>query len=274
MFLFEQRSCSSNIKTLAILGVMRYNAYMKYLGAFSKLSVFTTDEISGLFASHKTKERTLSTYVAGGNLVRVKRGLYAAINPASDHPYAGRFEIASKLMPDAYVAYHSALEYHGIANQVFNIVQVCSASDFRPLDFDGLTYTHVYPGVNVGVLETELSSVIRVTDLERTVIDCIDRIELSGGLEEIEAAIGACAYLNEAKLKEYLEAYDKNFLYQKAGYLLSNANSFGLSDDFFAYCKSKIGARKSYMTENAATGTEFNSDWNLFVPKKNGYGEE
>jgi predicted transcriptional regulator of viral defense system len=136
-----------------------------------------------------------------------------------------------------------------------------------------LTFPQVYPSLGVGFLETERHSVIRYTDLERTIIDCIDRIEQAGGLEVVKAAIGACAYLNENKLKEYLNAYDKNFLYQKAGYLLSKTNPGGLSEGFFAHCKSRMGARKSYMTENAATGAVFNSDWNLFVPDDAGYGE-
>jgi predicted transcriptional regulator of viral defense system len=60
-----------------------------------------------------------------------------------------------------------------------------------------------------------MDSLVRVTDEERTVIDCIDRIDRAGGLEELLHAIAAMTYLNENKLLNYLEIYDKQFLYQK-----------------------------------------------------------
>ena len=63
-----------------------------------------------------------------------------------------------------------------------------------------------------------MNSLVHVTDEERTVIDCIDRIDRAGGLEELLHAIAAMTYLNENKLMTYLEIYDKQFLYQKTGF--------------------------------------------------------
>jgi predicted transcriptional regulator of viral defense system len=199
--------------------------------------------------------------------VRVRRGLYAAVNPATGLLYAGRYEIASKLFADACVVYHSALEFYGVANQAFNTVYVASATRFREFEYDGVEYVRIVPQIEKGVVEQESHAVIRVTDLERTVVDCLDRIDLAGGIDELTQGLTASAYLREKELAMYLMEYDKNFLYQKAGYFLSRYKRGDFSADFFAMCKQKAGGRKSYLTENPSTSVKLNKDWLLIVPE-------
>ena len=118
------------------------------------------------------------------------------------------------------MAYHSALEYHGIANQVFNMLYFCSITRIQSFENGGVEYNRIKPPkATSGILKTEIYSAVRVTDLERTIVDCIDRLDLAGGIEEILTAVSACAYLNNDKLKKYLDEYGEKYLYQKAGYV-------------------------------------------------------
>jgi predicted transcriptional regulator of viral defense system len=241
---------------------------MKYFERFSKLSVFSKAEIIGEFRSARSADSILFDYVRRGLIVKVRQGLYAAVNPATGQPYAGRYEIATKTADDAYVAYHSALEYHGIANQVFNTVYFCSSAEVRPFESGGVMYSRLKPPkASEGIITAEVYSIVRVTDLERSVVDCVNRLDLAGGVEELITAINACAYLDENKLKKYLDEYGEKYLYQKAGYLLWLTKRDELSQEFFLYCKERTGNRRSYMTENSGEETVLNTEWNLIVPK-------
>jgi predicted transcriptional regulator of viral defense system len=108
-------------------------------------------------------------------------GVKGLILSCSDTPL--QYAIASRAAPDAYVAYHSAFEYHGLANQVYYDVFVATQSRFREFEHDGITYRRVQSPYEDGI-EAKADGV-RVTDLERTVVDGIGNFEKSGGLEEL-----------------------------------------------------------------------------------------
>ena len=131
----------------------------------------------------------------------------------------------------------------------------------------GLTYTHTQSPIDAGVESRDGG--VRVTDLERTVIDGINDFSKAGGLEELLRSIEMIPYLEGRKLLEYLSAYDKKFLYQKAGYILEHYKSgLKLTDDFFAVCKSKISNSKRYLYAGLQRESPvFQKNWALCVPK-------
>lgn len=55
-------------------------------------------------------------------------------------------------------------------------------------------------------------------------------------------------FVDEQKLLEYLKAYDNQFLYQKAGFILSYfQKSMKINDIFFEKCKTKIKKSVRYL---------------------------
>jgi predicted transcriptional regulator of viral defense system len=178
-----------------------------------------------------------------------------------------RYAIASHAAPDAYIAYHSALEFHGIANQVYFEVFSASKNRFRTFEHDGLTYTHVQSPFDAGVVSKDGG--VRVTDLERTIVDGINDFSKVGGLEELLRSIEMIPYLESRKLLEYLNAYDKVFLYQKAGYILEHyKNGLKLTDEFFSVCQSKVTNSKRYLYAGLQRESPvFQKSWALCVPK-------
>jgi predicted transcriptional regulator of viral defense system len=108
---------------------------------------------------------------------------------------------------------------------------------------------------------------VRVTNLERTMIDCIDRIDLSGGLEELTVCFAIITYVDEKKLLDYLHEFDKQFLYQKTGFILGYfQKEMKLSDRFFEICRSKIGKSTRYLTSTPESDTYF-KQWRLCAPQ-------
>ena len=190
------------------------------------------------------------------------RTLSCAISLETQQPIANRYVIASHISNDAAVSYHSAFEFYGYSNQVFYETQVTSESRFRDFKYDGVTYRRIAPRITGGI--TEINGT-RVTTLERTVIDSINLFEKIGGLEELLRCLALIPTLDEAALSACLAEYESGFLYQKTGYILSAfAASLGLSDSFFAMCKSHLPKGKSYLSSESQ-GFIWHEEWKLYA---------
>lgn len=83
--------------------------------------------------------------------------------------------------------------------------------------FEDQNYVFIQNKYNFGIDERKH---VRVTDLERTVLDSIKDFEKIAGFEELIQCISLVMYLSEEKMLAYLEQYGNQFLYQKAGFIL------------------------------------------------------
>ena len=239
---------------------------MKYYEQLIDLGCFTRDNVEVLTGNRETAHSIIEAYKRKGLIEPVRRDLFVTISLETKQPVPNRYAIASKAASDAYVSYHSALEYHGIANQVFFEVYAASKSRFRTFEHDGLTYSHVASPIEEGVLSKPDG--VSVTDLERTVVDGMDNFLKAGGLEELLRAIGMVPYLEPEKLIRYLDTYNKVFLFQKAGYILEHyKKGLKLPDEFFEACRSRLTKTKRYLFPGLqAQSPALNKDWQLYVP--------
>ena len=81
-----------------------------------------------------------------------------------------------------------------------------------------------------------------MTDPERTIIDCADRLDLAGGYEEYVYNPDFVGEVDEEKLLHYLSLYGKQALCQRAGFILSLfKEKMKLSDRFFRICRERAG---------------------------------
>lgn len=176
-----------------------------------------------------------------------------------------RFQIASRISGESFISHHSAFEFYGYANQVFYEVYFGTEKKIRPFDYDGLHYQPVKSGITEGIQETENG--VRVTTLERTVIDSIADFRRIGGLEELLRCISLIPSLDENKLLETLAAYGQGQLYQKAGYILEAfKDELSLSDAFFEKCALQISASKTYLFDRQDDFI-FHKKWLLYAPE-------
>ncbi|MCE5175493.1 MAG: hypothetical protein ABFC90_10920 [Bacteroidales bacterium] len=240
---------------------------MKYIEGLHGLKIFHKKNVVALIKDENAAKEILRRYKKQGLISHVRRDLYVATDLASKLSIASKFEIASHITPSSYLSYHAALEYHGIAHQVFFELYVSSKELFNNFDYDGISYTFCKSQTEIGIVNPLTDSLIRVTDLERTVLDCINRIDLSGGLEELIECFALITYINENMLLSYLHHFDKQFLYQKTGFILGYfQKEMKLSDTFFATCKSKIGKSTRYLTDTHESDTYF-KEWRLCAPR-------
>jgi len=239
---------------------------MKYLEGLHHLKIFHKRDAVGFIKDENNAKETLRRYKKLGLIAQVRRDLYVATDLGTKASLASKYEIAGHVTPSSYLAYHAALEYHGLAHKVLNILYISSIDAFRNFEYDGIRYIFCQSYSDAGIICPATDSHVRVTDLERTVLDCINHIDLSGGLEELIQCLAIITVINESKLLEYLACFDKPFLYQKTGFILRYfQKEMNLSDDFFELCKSKTGQSARYLTNKHESDTYF-KEWRLIAP--------
>lgn len=230
------------------------------------LSVFSLLDVEKLTGNKKTAYSLLYRLMKKGLVKKVKSNLYTCVNAATGEVIASRYQIACACNSSAYISHHTAFEYHGVTNQLFYEAYVSSDSRFRAFEFEHVNYKYIASKLSDGVIKPKNAEGIRVTDLERTVIDSIKDFEKIGGLEELLNCLSLIYYLNAEKLKDYLDAYNIQALYQKTGFILEHyMNQMRVPQTFVDYCKSKIGKSTRYLIKEAMNDGTYNSKWKLIV---------
>lgn len=228
------------------------------------LKCFSFEEASGLFGNNRRATNILYSLKKKGLIKQIKKNLYAVMSLETEEPVANYFEIASKIAKEGFVSYHSSLEYYGLANQVYSNVYVSTAEKNKVISFEDRDYLCLNRDCSFGISQIGL---IRISDLERSVLDSIKDFEKIGGIEELLRCLDMVSFLDEEKLIDYLEQYNSRFLYQKTGYLLSFFPKIKLSSKFFDICLNHIGSSSRYLySELQQELCVFDKKWNLCVP--------
>lgn len=241
---------------------------MKHYNELLKLGVFSKSQVNVLVGNSDTAKTLLKDYLQRGLIEKIRYNYYAVISLETKQSVSNRYMIASHINENAYVSHISAFEYYGLTNQAFTEVQVSSSKPFANFSYDGVNYIWISSAFEAGIVS--FPSQIHVTDLERTIVDCIDDFEKIGGLEELLRCLQMITFIDEEKLLSYLESYNKQFLYQKTGYILLNfKDSMKLSQGFFSTCKKKISKSIRYLYKGIQyENPKYDSEWQIFVPKE------
>ncbi len=228
--------------------------------------LFTKNDLRDSFSSKKQYDNWLHVSMKNGKIRKVRNGLYVSLDQMGSIS-STKFEIASKINGDSYLYAHAALDYYGLANQCFNELTIASKSRFASFEFDGVTYRYCKNDNYEQVIYDEASGV-RVTSLERSVIDCFKDLDKAGGIEEVLNALELIpCRLDERKLMDALKSYDQVFLYQKAGYILERFQSkFSLTAGFYDECQSHLTNQIKYFLEGEYQKIGYNAKWRLMAP--------
>lgn len=238
---------------------------MKLYKELAAMRCFTRQDMVRLTGSEANAAWQIRNYLKKGYIERIRRDLYAVISMETEQSIPNRFQIASKTSDDACVSHHSAFEFYGYGNQVFYDVYFTTTKRIRPFSYDGINYCPVIGGMGIGILESGMD--VRVTTIERTVIDGIADFKKIEGLEELLRCIMLVPSIDESKLLEVLEAYGLGRLYQKTGYILEMFMAeLSLSEKFFLECERKSSTGKVYLYERQ-NDFAYHARWKLYAPE-------
>jgi len=197
------------------------------------LTVAKADDLaSAISISKQWAKNILSSLAKQEAASRIGRGKYAII-PA-DVLYGRKSFVADPLIvvnelmknKEYYVAYQSAAHIHGIAEQLPFTTTVAVPKQKRPVKLGNtkIEFVTLKKSRFFGIKEVNYSNTfLKVSDLEKTVIDCIDRQDLCGGIggaaETLSNAI-ATGKLDQARLLAYAKKFRSHALAQRLGFLL------------------------------------------------------
>jgi len=214
----------------------------------------------------------LSSLVKKGAFDRVKPGLYVRI-PANVVANKGLYAedsvmIASRIARPYYIAYHSALSLHGIAEQFGYTVYIASTVQKKATGYRDFLIKPVRLTKKrfFGFEEIEYAGKsVRVSDLEKTLIDCMDKIKYCGIEELMKAIQEAASRIVWNRFLEYLDRMNEQILIHKAGCLLDMINKPEIPENVIRKLQSRLSQNIYYM-EPGVRGI-YNKKWKIIMRK-------
>ncbi|MDY0043011.1 MAG: type IV toxin-antitoxin system AbiEi family antitoxin domain-containing protein [Desulforhabdus sp.] len=246
-------------------------------------AVFTVEELDRFLSQRgsgnpNTRRSLLTYYRKKGRILPIRRGLYATV-PAGGDPTSipvDPYLVAAKLTPDAVLAYHSALEFHGKAYSVHTRLHYVSASKSMPLIFQAHEFirapvpaTLQAKGAEMfGVTRRNRSGVeLRVTSLERTLVDVLDRPDLSGSWEEIWRSLESIEFFDLDQVVAYVLLLENATTAAKVGFFLDQHKEVLMVEDVHLEPLRRLRPRQPlYFVRGKRSGCRWVGDWNLMIP--------
>ena len=111
---------------------------MKYYEKLLELGCFTREQLVNLVESPAAANMLIYEYQKKRLIEKVKKDFYAVISIETRQPVLSRYQLASKMFPDACLSHHSAFEVYGYGNQVFYECYVATAKRFTEFEYDGV----------------------------------------------------------------------------------------------------------------------------------------
>lgn len=192
----------------------------------ARKQVFTIDEAEKVFDVERGSLRVILSRMEDDGLVeRLERGKYLVIPlSARKGGYTlNEFVIGSELVEPYAISYWSALNYHGLTEQIPNtvFVQTTSRKKKRDLNVFGVRYLIIKISESkfFGVEKVWIDNVsINITDKEKTIVDCLDRPEYCGGVIEVAKALNNEVY-DYDRLSRYAANMKNSGVIRRLGFL-------------------------------------------------------
>lgn len=203
-------------------------AFLAKIGVHPTFSLSLARDIMG----HSKKDPTpqfLERLQSKGWIKRIIRGRFAVIPLSSGEdrsPQLHEFVVAMELVSPAAIAYWSALNHHGMTEQLPRTVFVATDHPVRrqPGDVLGVTYKIVSlkPTKLFGIMKEWMNEIpFGVTDPEKTIIDGLDLPQYVGGISEITKALTASwTMLDEKKLRKYAAQIGNSAVAKRLGFIM------------------------------------------------------
>jgi predicted transcriptional regulator of viral defense system len=248
---------------------------------FDSTPVFSRAEFEAARASGGRSPRTtdslLRRYVAEGRLLRVRSGLYSVVPRGTDAAAApvDAYLVASKLAPDATVAYHAALQFWGKAYSVWQRFHFLTETSTRALRFRGLEFVPVkvplalrgLPASDALVTEQRhAGGIVRVTALERTLVDVLDVPAHGGGWEEVWRSLEMVEFFDLQAVTAYAVKLRSALTVARVGFFLEQHREALMVEDRHLEPLRQLRPRQPRYFDARRKPGKLVASWNLIVP--------
>jgi predicted transcriptional regulator of viral defense system len=201
---------------------------------------------------------TLEQLVKRGLLSRIEKGKYCK------HTFRNVYVISNILVEDGVIAYWSALNLHGLTEQIPNTIFVQTAKPKVDKKVFGINYKfiHVKSKKMIGIVrQGRGNNQFRITDKEKTIVDCFDLQKYSGGFLELIRAF-AMIDLDVERLIEYSEASNNLSAIKRIAFLGTFLKKVNF-EKYSIYAKSKLNEKYSLFDALGSNKGSFVREWRL-----------
>ncbi len=252
---------------------------MKLKPFFNAHPVFRYEEFTTYMQSQGiqrpgTWKQQLNYHHKAGNLIHIRKSLYAVTSgerPQWIDPYV----IAGKATDDGIIGYHTALELHGVAYTTFTEMQFLTVRaissftyeehQFRPIKFHQKLIKLDQSEIQTETIQRQRVK-IKLTSIERTIVDVLDRPALGGGWEEIFRSLDNITQLDYDKIINYALLLRNATLAAKVGYFLEQRPTHFLKNQSkIDLLLTHIPKQPHYMDRSRGEG-KYIEKWRLIVP--------
>ena len=245
--------------------------------------IFHIKEAEKILGDAAKAKRVLSRLVDHGIATRLKPGVFRLIpfelgfeREHLGNPYAVAREIAmsshirarapQKEPVDYYLSHGSAFSLHQMTTQPQLVIYTSSPRLIRSLTIQGTEFRFVRCKTEhlFGLEETwiEKNEKVRVSDLERTLIDGLKQPNYCGGITEVAKGLSIKrAHLKPEKLVDYAMKLDVGVVIRRLGFLME-LFQIG-SRELLASLQSKLTTTYQLLDPNLPTEGKYLSKWKL-----------
>lgn len=226
--------------------------------------------------SRKHAVNLLANMARKNALYRIGRGRYVVIPP--DVLYGRKSYvidphlIIDELMKDYearddyYIAYQSAASLHGAAHQLPFDLMVALPQQRRPIELGQtqIVFVQLKPSKFFGFHEMAYQeSRLNVSDPEKTILDCLERFDLSGGVDEVARTLSVLIEkITADKLLDYLKRMDNQALTQRLGLILERLSTLQAIDEHLLEGIAHLVGNHTYpLDPHGEDGGEVDTRW-------------
>jgi len=227
--------------------------------AENEMDIFSLDDLKELIGnSLENINEIIENLVHKKIISRIERGKYCRAI-FRDEKVIGCF-----LVPDGAVAYWSALNLHGLTEQFPNTVFIQTTHIKKDKAVFGVTYQFVkIKNTKRTGIETQGfgNYKYRLTDKEKTIVDCFDLSQYSGGYSELIRAFDQTD-INQDKMIQYCRAIGNISVVKRLAFLAELLEKPKMTR-FLKYAEGEVNPSYVLIDPFGAEEGIFNNKWKL-----------
>lgn len=224
-----------------------------------EMDIFSLDDVKKLVPDQKEEiNGIIENLVHKKVFSRIERGKYCRAN------FRDEKVIGSFLVPDGTIAYWSALNLHGLTEQFPNTIFIQTTKIKKDKKVFGVAYKFVT------IAERKRDGIdhegygnhsYAITDVEKTVVDCFDLPQYSGGYAELIRAFSETKLSSENMIR-YCKAVNNIAATKRMGFLAELFDKPGMKT-FVRYALQEVKEAYNPFDPKGADTGDYEREWRL-----------
>jgi predicted transcriptional regulator of viral defense system len=216
-------------------------------------NIFTLGEAAEIYGKgvHATG-KFLSTLLKRNIVVRIKSGVYLILQTGLEEVQLSNWPVIARELSrpnDYYIAYYSAMRIHGMTTHPLLSVYITSTKRFRDKKINNIEYHFIFSKKKnfwgERTIWVSKQEKVIVSDIERTILDGLERPELCGGLVEVIRGIWyKRKEIDWMKLKDYLRKFHAKSVLKRLGFILEKLD---INRKMVLFLRKELNEKKDYV---------------------------